>query len=183
MKATGRPVRERPRGRRAPSPRIARVLAASAAVFAFWLVITASLAPADLVLGALLSLLLGGWSAHFLWAGSTPELSVRQLFALLCYLVQFSGQVFLSALHVAHVVVDPRLPIRPRLIVCRTRLQRDVARIAFAHSVSLTPGTLTVDMDGGTFLVHCLDEESAARIQSGALERQIAQVFERERAE
>lgn len=160
--------------------RTRHVLAASAVVFAFWLVISASLTPADLVLGAALSLMLGWWSVRFLWAGQAPQVSARQLLALLRYLFLFSGQVFLAAAHVARVVVDPRLPIRPKLITCRTTLKRDISRVAFAHSVSLTPGTLTVDMDGGTFLVHCLDEESATRMLSGELERRVARVFEQE---
>lgn len=180
MKASGTPATRGSRGPHTRRPRTPGVLAGSVAVFAFWLVISGSLAPADLLLGGALALLLGWWSARFLWAGHAPQVSVRQLFALLHYLLLFSGQVFLAAVHVARVVVDPRLPIRPRLIICRTGLQREVSRIAFAHSVSLTPGTLTVDMDGGTFLVHCLDEASAAGIRSGEIERRVARVFEPE---
>ena len=155
-----------------------RTFAASLAVFAFWLVISASLAPVDLAVGAVLSLLLGAWSARFLWAGEAPGVSPRELLALARFLLSFSREVFHSAVHVARVVLDPRLPIRPRLIVCRTGLAREVSRVAFANAVSLTPGTLTVDMDGGTFLVHCLDDETAEHLMSGALERRIAAVFE-----
>lgn len=180
MKSTGIPVRQGRSGPQAPRSSTSCVWPASVAVFAFWLVISASLAPADLALGAVLSLLLGWWSARFLWAGRAPRMSLRQLLALLPYLAGLGGQVFRSALHVARVVLDPRLPISPRLIVCRTALRRQVSRVAFAHSVSLTPGTLTVDIDGGTFLVHCLDDASARRLLGGELERRVARVFERE---
>jgi multicomponent Na+:H+ antiporter subunit E len=180
MEASGTPAGQGPRRRHGAGPRTPRLLAASAAVFLFWLVISASLAPADLALGLALSVLLGWWSARYLWAGNAPRITAHQLLALLPYLLRFSIQVFLAALHVARVVVDPRLPIRPRLIVCRTALRQEISRVAFAHSVTLTPGTLTVDMDGSDFLVHCLDEESAASILSGAMERQVARVFEPE---
>lgn len=178
MTATGTPAGQRSHGARRFRARATRGLAAGATIFAFWLVISASLAPADLLLGAALSTALGAWSVQFLWAGEAPQVSPRQLLGLLRYLLGFSVQVFRSAVHVARVVADPRLPIRPRLITCRTGLRREISRVAFAHSVSLTPGTLTVDMDGGNFLVHCLDDQSAARILSGALERQVARVFE-----
>lgn len=180
MKATGAPAREGCRGLRPPCRRAHRMLPASVAVFAFWLVISASLEPADLLLGVVLSTALGAWSVRFLWAGEAPRVSLRQLFALLRYLLGFSLEIFRSAVHVARMVVDPRLPISPRLITCHTGLRREISRVAFAHSVSLTPGTLTVDMDAGIFLVHCLDEPSASRILSGALEREIARVFETE---
>lgn len=155
-----------------------RVLAAGTVVFAFWLVISASLAPADLVLGLVLSLLLGWWSVRFLWAGEAPRLSPREVATLLRHTPGFGWQIFLSALHVARVVLDPRLPIQPRLVTCRTGLRRDISRVAFAQAVTLTPGTLTVDMHGGDFLLHCLDEDSARRILDGRLERQVAGIFE-----
>jgi multicomponent Na+:H+ antiporter subunit E len=180
MKASGHPAVQGPRGWRAPQRSIPRAVAASAVVFVFWLVISASLHPVDLLLGAALSGALGWWSVRFLWAGDAPLVPPRQLLALLRFLSGYSGQVLLAALHVARVVLDPRLPVRPVMVVCRTGLERHVSRIAFAHAVTLTPGTLTVDMDGGTFLIHCLDEDFARQIQSGALERRIARVFEPE---
>lgn len=155
-----------------------RVLAAAAVVFAFWLVLSASLALADLVLGLALSLLLGWWTVRFLWAGAAPRLSPRETVALLRQTPGFGLQIFLSALHVACVVLDPRLPIQPRLVTCRTGLRRDISRVAFAQAVTLTPGTLTVDMQGGDFLLHCLDEATAERILDGRLERQVAGIFE-----
>jgi len=151
-------------------------------VFAFWLAISASLAPADLLLGAMLSSGLGWWSARFLWAGDAPRVPARQLLALLRFLAGYSGQVLLAALHVARVVLDPRLPVRPVMVVCQTGLQRQISRIAFAQAITLTPGTLTVDIDGGTFLIHCLDENFARHVQDGKLERRIARVFEQEGA-
>jgi multicomponent Na+:H+ antiporter subunit E len=177
MNASGNPAG---RSRQAGQPRTPRVLAASAAVFVFWLVISASLAPADLLLGASLSVVLGWWSARFLWAGDAPRLRPRQLLALLHFLLGYSRQVLLAALHVARVVIDPRLPIRPAMVVCHTGLQQQISRVAFALAITLTPGTLTVDIDGGTFLVHCLDEDFARQIQGGDLERRIAQIFEQD---
>lgn len=157
-----------------------RVLATGAVVSAFWLVISASLAPADLMLGAALSLLLGWWSVQFLWAGEAPYLSLREAAMILRQAPGFGFHVFLSALHVASLVIDPRLPISPRLVVCHTGLRRHISRIAFAQAVTLTPGTLTIDMHDGDFLLHCIDEASARRLLDGSLERQVAGVFEPE---
>jgi multicomponent Na+:H+ antiporter subunit E len=172
MQAPGASVGGRMRGH-AP-----RTFAASATVFAFWLVVSASLAPGDLLVGAAVSLLLGWWSARFLWAGQAPQVPARQLLEMLRFLCGLSVDIVQAAFHVARVVADPRLPIAPVMVVCRTGLKREVSRVAFAHSVTLTPGTLTVDMEEGTFLVHCLSEQFAARIRSGELQRRIARVFE-----
>lgn len=180
MQATGTPVRQGSCGSRDTGSRIAHVLAASAAIFAFWLVVSASLSPGDMLLGTVLSLALGAWAASFLWSGEIPRITAGQWLALLRYLPVFGGVVFMSALHVLRIVIDPRLPISPRLVICRSRLTRPLSRVAFANAVTLTPGTLTVDVEDGVLLVHCLDEACARRLQSGALEERIAQIFEPE---
>jgi multicomponent Na+:H+ antiporter subunit E len=158
----------------------ARLVAAAAAVGAFWLVISGSLAWADLILGLVVSLLLGAWAVRALWADEAPAVTPRELLALLWYLAGLGRQVFAAAVHLARVVLDPRLPIEPMLITYRTSLRRPISRVAFAQSVTLTPGTLTVDLDGDTFVIHCLGPEFARRIESGEIERRIAAVFERE---
>lgn len=175
MKGSARTARD-PTGEAGPAR--GRVLTAGGVVFLFWLVISASLEPLDVGLGLVLSAVLGYWSARFLWGGHAPGLSARQCLALACFLAGFSLEVLRAAAHVARIVLDPRLPIQPRLIVFRTGLSTPLARFAFAQAITLTPGTLTVDMDGGAFLVHCLDEGSYAKLIDGELERQIAAVFE-----
>lgn len=155
-----------------------RTAQASVTLFIFWLVVTGSVAPVDLVVGALLSILLGWWAAHMLWNDDAPTLSARQFGRLALYFVWLLKEIIVAAVYVAEKVLDPRMPIRPVIITHRTSMRRDVSRVAFANSITLTPGTLTVDVDENTFTVHCLNEEFADSIASGALERRINRVFE-----
>ncbi len=149
----------------------------AASVFVFWVVASGSLRSADLAVGFVVALLLGGWSVRFLWSGEAPGVSGRLLLALPGHLLLLAGEVGVAALHVARLVLDPRLPIRPRLVQCRTGLRSPAARTTFALSLTLTPGTLAVDAEAGCFLVHCLDEDSAQRLLDGALERRVARMF------
>jgi multicomponent Na+:H+ antiporter subunit E len=55
----------------------------------------------------------------------------------------------------------------------------DTARVAFANSITLTPGTLTVDVEDDTFTIHCLHESFSDSISSGDLEKRVAQTFDR----
>lgn len=155
-----------------------RVAQASLALFIFWLVITTSVAPLDLVIGFTLSVLLGWWAARSLWGEDAPVLSARQALRLVGYVPWLIKEIVVAAVYVAEKVLDPRMPIDPAIITHRCGMQRDVSRVAFANSITLTPGTLTVDADGNTFTVHCLSEEFADSIASGALERRIVRVFE-----
>ena len=164
-------------GRQARAGTWRPALLVAAAVFAFWVVVSGSLRLPDLVVGGVVALLLGQWSVRFLWSGAAPAVPGSLLLVLPAHLLLLAGEVALAALHVARLVLDPRLPIRPRLVQCRTGLRSAAARTTFALSLTLTPGTLAVDAEGSCFLVHCLDEDSAQRLLEGALERRVARMF------
>jgi multicomponent Na+:H+ antiporter subunit E len=145
----------------------------------FWLAITGSLKPVDVALGVVFSVLLGVWAARFLWAEDAPVLTLRQTGRFVLYFGRLLWDIVVAAVQVAEVVLDPRMPIAPVIIAHRTSFSRDVSRVAFANSITLTPGTLTVDVDGNTFYIHCIDERFADDIASGALERRVLRTFER----
>jgi multicomponent Na+:H+ antiporter subunit E len=155
----------------------ARAIGLAAAVYAFWLVISGSLAQHDLAIGLVVAMILGLWAERSLWAGEPPMLGLRRLPPLLGYLAGLAGHIVRAAAHVARIVFDPRLPIEPTIISHRVALRQPLARLVFAQSVTLMPGTATVDVQGDTFLIHCLDRGSAELIRSGELERRIAGVF------
>ena len=132
-------------------------------LFGFWLAITGSLAPAELAVGAALSLALGVWATRLFWAQDAPVLTLRQTGRFVLYLGYLIKSIIIAAIGVAEVVLEPRMPIEPVLVTHHTSFTRLVSRVAFANSITLTPGTLTIDMEGQRSQVHCLDERFADR--------------------
>jgi multicomponent Na+:H+ antiporter subunit E len=151
---------------------------ASAGLYAFWLAITGSLRPYDLAVGLVLSILLGVWAARFLWPTDAPVLSLRQAWRFSLYIPRLIVSIVVAAVQVAEVVLEPRMPIEPVMLHHRAVFDRDVSRVAFANSITLTPGTLTVDVEDSTYVVHCIAERFAEEIESGELERVVSRVFE-----
>lgn len=88
----------------------------------------------------------------------------RKIHRLLAYGVWLAGQVLGSALRVARVVLDPRLPVAPELVRIEDRLPWPLSRLALAHSITLTPGTVTLDADERGLTIHALDADSAAAV-------------------
>jgi multicomponent Na+:H+ antiporter subunit E len=84
-----------------------------------------------------------------------------------------------SAFAVARVIVDPRLPISPRLIRTRVSPRTAVGIATYANSITLTPGTITVDVSrrDREFLVHALTAETATGVTDGAMDNRVS-VFE-----
>jgi multicomponent Na+:H+ antiporter subunit E len=78
---------------------------------------------------------------------------VRLLWAL-AYIPVLFVYVVRANLDVAWRVLHPRLPIRPGIVRARTTLKSPGARVLLANSITLTPGTLSVDMEGDLLYVH-----------------------------
>lgn len=77
---------------------------------------------------------------------------------------------------VARIVLDPRLPIQPRIIRIDARSLPDASQATLANSITLTPGSLTLDIDDGHIEVHCLTDESADDLQGGEMLRRAARL-------
>ncbi len=87
------------------------------------------------------------------------------------------GQIVLSALHVAGVVLHPRMPVSPRVVRFRSDQPNGVARMLLANSITLTPGTLTVEVEGDAFTVHALTEATARGLLDGTMQAKVARLF------
>ncbi|RMG18191.1 MAG: hypothetical protein D6729_07330 [Deltaproteobacteria bacterium] len=94
------------------------------------------------------------------------------------YLPWLALEIVKANLQVLQLVLGPRGLLQPRLVRYRPRLKSEVALVTFANSITLTPGTVTVDIEeDGTFVVHAIDAATAAGLESGEMEERIAAVF------
>ena len=90
------------------------------------------------------------------------------------------GQVILANLHVFRVALSPRMNelLSPQMVEFESTLEKELSKFILANSITLTPGTVTVRVEGNRFLVHALTDK-AARNLPGAMERRIANIFEK----
>lgn len=88
-------------------------------------------------------------------------------------------EIIKSNLHVARIILTPALPIRPHLIRVPASQQTEVGRVIYANSITLTPGTISLDLRDDEILVHALDDSVAQDLKTGAMDRKVA-ALERE---
>ena len=105
-----------------------------------------------------------------------PGVNGRGLWLWLVYLLRFAFELFKANLQVAKIVLSPRLRIAPRVIRFPTRLQSEVGRVVLANTISLTPGTLTLDVDRESYWVHALTKEAADGVQGWIMEELLVQI-------
>ena len=107
-----------------------------------------------------------------------PEYKINwpRLFA---YAPWLFGRILLSGLHLSFLILHPRLPVAPKMIRYRTQLANEDGVVVLGNSITLTPGTLTVEASDDGLVVHAMDEYSAQDVTSCRLERKVAALFER----
>ena len=80
--------------------------------------------------------------------------------AAVIYAFVFFKELVKSNIDVAFRVINPSLPINPGIVEVKTRLQSPLGRLVLANSITLTPGTLTVETQEDSFFIHWIDVSS-----------------------
>lgn len=144
-------------------------------LFLLWLLLSGKFEVFYVALGLLFSLVIAWHENRHTQAPAFAPPLLRYLW----YLPWLLGRVILANLHVAWLILNPALPLKPKFFRHQTRLQDESAVVLLGNSVTLTPGTITVEVSPRELLVHALDGVSAEDLTSGKLEQRIGRVFER----
>ena len=89
------------------------------------------------------------------------------------YLPWLLWQIALANLHVARVILTPRMPIQPRLLRVHASQKTDLGVVIYANSITLTPGTVALDVRGRSILVHALTDAAARGLANGEMDRRV----------
>lgn len=153
-------------------------------LFGFWIILAGSLELSDLVLGAFASGLVT-WMSHGLFstlfeahARARPGTFIfTQIWHWIIFLPWLFFRMAVANLHVAYLVLHPRMPIEPIMLQFRTGLRKRVGRVVVGNCITLTPGTITIGLDSDTYVVHALDPASATDLLEGNLQKRVARIF------
>ncbi len=125
-----------------------------------------------LALGAI-SCLLTFWVVRRMGYFEGDLFALRFSFRLLGYWLWLGREVIKSSLEVAQVVLDPKLPISPRVVELKAESQHPFDQVILGNSITLTPGTLALDVHEGVIKVHSLTEAGARELMKGEMNRRV----------
>lgn len=164
--------------------KILSFLTATAALWALWMALVGNAEPQELIAGLLVAAAVAVIAGAAPFTGASLRiLQPRRLAAAVAYIPYLLLSIVRSNLDVARRVIAPSLPIRPGIVRVRTRLTHPVSRLLLANSITLTPGTLTVDLCDDELCIHWVDvrtddiEGATAQIVSG-FERFLEVIFD-----
>lgn len=140
-----------------------RAFGLGAILFGFWLLLSGHYTPLLLSFGV-------GSCALVVYLSLRMDvvdeegvpLHVSARFAL--YLPWLMKEIFVANVAVARIILAPRMAISPRIVVFHGSQQTDLGRVIYANSITLTPGTITIGVDGHDFEIHAL---TAADLETG----------------
>jgi multicomponent Na+:H+ antiporter subunit E len=148
-------------------------------MFGVWVLLSGKFDPFHLSLGGISCAIVAFLSSDLLFPSHMTRGLFIQLSRWILYVPWLMVEIVKANLHVTYLVFHPRMMdlIDPRIIKFRSKLKSDMALVTFANSITLTPGTITVDVSlDGDFKVHAIDKASGDPLP-GEMETKVAKVF------
>lgn len=151
---------------------VLRSVSAFIALFAFWLAMSGYFTPFLLAAGA-------GSAAAVLWLARRMDVvdaeghPIHLGLRIGLYWAWLFKEIVKSAWDVTRIIVDPKLPISPTLVRVKPGQSTTVGQVLYANSITLTPGTITVEAGSQEFLVHALTRAGADSLVEGEMDRRV----------
>ena len=152
-----------------------RVAALGATLFAFWLLLSGLYTP-FLVLAGLGTSLAVAALAWRMGAADSEGYPVELTLATVTYWPWLVKEIIVSGWQVTRIVLHPRLPVSPQLVRFKPSQRTPVGLVTHANSITLTPGTLTVEAEQDSFLVHALTRAGAAGLEGSEMDRRVSRL-------
>jgi multicomponent Na+:H+ antiporter subunit E len=153
-----------------------------AVTFVLWLALSSKLDPPELFCGGLVCLVSALFGAHMYCRLGFPSLSTKTVLFFLIYVTVLFWEIMKANLDVAYRVIHPKMPIEPGIVVIKTSLKSDIAKMILANSITLTPGTFTLDVIDDNLLIHWInvkaeDIDEATNIIGQRFEKYLRSIF------
>lgn len=144
-------------------------------LFAIWLLLSGHYTPLLLLLGVVSTLLV-------VFLAIRADLIDREIQPVLIkptvlfYWAWLGREIIKSNIDVARRILSPGMPISPTIFTVRADQKTELGRVTYANSITLVPGTVTVEVNEDVFTVHALTQEMAADLKRGEMNRRVCNV-------
>ena len=152
-------------------------------LFLFWLSLTFELSPENLITGAVASIVTTLFFGKYFVTGVKKFFQPARYFWLIIYLFVFIWECLKANFDVAYRVLHPAIPIKPGIVKVKLNLESDIGRTFLAMSITMTPGTIAVDIIEDHIYIHWIfisstEPEVYGKKISGRFEKHLKRIFE-----
>ena len=151
-----------------------RYLSLAGFLFTFWVVLSGHYTPM-LVGAGIVSAFICVLAAVRMRTADAEGHPIEVFWGAVTYFPWLIVEIAKSAWAVTKIILHPRLPISPTMTVVRASQRSRVGIVTYANSITLTPGTITVGVNGNELTVHALVREGALDLEAGGMDRRVSQ--------
>ena len=147
--------------------------------FALWVIFNGRITLEILIAGAFISIMLDLFVKHVMkirLSGATFMKCIRLFPEAVFYVIVLIIEIVKANVAITKLVIAPNIRVEPCLVKFIPNLKTEAARIALANSITLTPGTITVSLEGNEFLVHALTREIAGGLEGSIFEKLLSRM-------
>jgi multicomponent Na+:H+ antiporter subunit E len=152
---------------------VLRLISAFVVLYLFWLVLSGYFTIFLMSAGAACAVAVV-WFARRMEVIDAEGHPVQLGWRIVAYWIWLSKEIAKSAWDVSRIIVDPRLPISPTMISFKPSQKTTVGLVIHANSITLTPGTITIDAAQAGFMVHALTRAGAEGVTNGDMDRRVS---------
>lgn len=144
-----------------------------------WIIFNEKLNLEILLFGLAISAAVFAFACKFMGYSIKKELHFyRKIPGLLRYVFVLVREILAANLNVCHLILSEEEEIDPVLVQFQTDMETQAGRAFYANAITLTPGTITVSLEGDTYVVHCLDDSMAQGLSDAKTERMLHELEE-----
>lgn len=146
-------------------------------LFGFWVLLNGQWTTEIAIVGLIVCAALYAFIVAFMGYSPKKEWQLaKRLPRIVGYFFYLVKEVFVSAYATMKLIWSPREEVAPRVTSFHTRLHSEAGKVVLANSITMTPGTITVDVQDDLFLIHCLDESFDVGQEGFEMEDRIARL-------
>lgn len=137
------------------------------AFLVLWIIFNGRITPEIVLIGLVLCAVLFAFCCRFMGYSVRKDIRMMKRIPMVFqYVVILIIEIMKANRQVLYFITTPRYQVEPQIVHFTSRLRSQAARVVLANSITLTPGTITVGLEGNEFYVHCLDREFAEGIEN-----------------
>ena len=184
-----RSVLRSPKTRGLQHKRLISVVLQFAILFAFWLILSGHFQVKYILIGAFSAGLVTFLTNDLFYAalryGGRVEPGIYSVFLqilrFVAYLPWLLSRIIMANVQVAYLVLHPKMPIEPGFLIFQTKMRKGIAQVTLANSITLTPGTITVSLEKGRYIIHTLKPPLAQELVDAVMQNKVTAIYMEEK--
>lgn len=145
--------------------------------FLLWVIFNGSFTWEIAAFGVVIAAALFAFTCKFMdYSIEKEKQNIKKVFQVLAFICLLLKEITLANFAVIRLILTQKEEIEPELVSFRSHLKTPTARAFLANVITLTPGTITVTLEGDRYLVHCLDESMAEGIEDLEFQKRLSRL-------